>query len=231
MSDENQDGNFRSKMFSKADMFHLLSLFLMPVTSELAEGVRQGVVGKDVDAIFDDLGIDHGSVPSEGLLPLCGDGRSAEDVFIEMRRDRTKLFAHPERPLIPISEMRFVDVRANEKTPSISFLNEAALHAEQCYREAGLALSDEGSREPGDHIGIELEFLAYLHVCIGVASREGNEVEMRRWGDALTRFSPHIERWGLDFFAACEQCACGVVYPWLGRVGTAFLEKCFEETP
>lgn len=224
MNDKSRSKRDQLEHFSNADMFHLLSLFLMPITQDLAEGVRQGSVGEDVNAIFEELNIDFHGIPSDGLIPLIRVDRSADDIFSEMRRNRTKLFAHPVKSLIPISEMQFVDVETHVDTPSTPFLNEAALHAEQCYKEAGLVLSSKKSREPGDHMGIELEFLAFIHARIGAAIEKGSEDDVRRWTKSLMQFRPHLERWGLDFFAACEQCACGVVYPWLGRIGVAFLE-------
>lgn len=107
--------------------------------------------------------------------------------------------------------------------PSTLFLNEAALHAEQCYREAGLALSDATSREPGDHIAIELEFMAYLHEQLAAALEAGDDAAWERWEKLRTDFLPHLERWGVDFFEACERSSCSAVYSWLGKAGAAFL--------
>ena len=87
----------------------------------------------------------------------------------ELRRDYTALFTHPERPLVAICEMRFRDGRDRAETPSTPFLNEAALHAESCYRAAGLSLDGSRSREPGDHLAIELEFMAYLNARLAEA--------------------------------------------------------------
>ena len=210
------------------DFFRLMSMFYLNPTEELAQGILDKSIVEDFQAIFEDVGIDPRKVAAECLDGIYEQSNSVEDLRAKLRQDYTTLFTHPKEPLISLYEMRFRDLRDHRDLPSTPFLNEAALHAEQCYREAGLALSDANSREPGDHIAIELEFLAYLHTQLADALNEGDPAAQERWRKALADFKPHLQSWGLDFFAACAHSACGVVYPWLGEVGGAFLKEYFS---
>ncbi|MEG2533181.1 MAG: molecular chaperone TorD family protein [Gordonibacter sp.] len=207
-----------------ADFFQLTSLFCFNPTPDLAQGILDGSVADDMQAIFEDAGIDPRKAATERLDEACSGSGTAEDLHATLRQDYTALFTHPKEPLTSLYEMQFRDQRDHRDTPSTLFLNEAALHAEQCYRSAGLALSDAKSREPGDHMGIELEFMAYLHIQLAAALSEGDAAAQERWEKAISDFLPHLESWGVDFFAACTDSKQGVVYPWLGTAGRSFLE-------
>lgn len=208
-----------------ADFFQLMSMFCFNPTTELAQGVLDGSVTEDVRAIFADVGIDPHKAATERLDGVCNENYTDENLRSMLRQDYTALFTHPKEPLSSLYEMQFRDLRDHREAPSTLFLNEAALHAEQCFRAAGLALSDAKSREPGDHMGIELEFMAYLHTQLAAALSEGDAAAQERWEKAISDFLPHLESWGCDFFAGCENSKQGVVYPWLGTAGRAFLEE------
>ena len=141
-----------------------------------------------------------------------------------MRQAYTRLFTHPKKPLAPISEMRFVDMRDRAKIPSSVFLNEAALHAESCYRKAGFALTNETSRELGDHMGIELEFLGRSHTNLASALRERDEKSQAFWEEAIRSFDPHMHSWAVDFFESCERNAQDPFYSLIGRIGCMFMK-------
>ncbi len=209
---------------STADLFSLLSQLLLPPTHETAEGVLTGAVRKDVQDIFGELGLGKPESAAYAEANLLA-AETPEEALCELRRAYTRLFTHPQAPLVAITEMRFRDLRDGAEVPSTAFLNQAALHAEQCYRQAGLALSESGSREPSDHMAIELEFIAHAHVKLAASLASGNEDNARIWSDRIEEFRPHLTSWGADFFTACERSGCGAFYPWLGAVGRAFLEQ------
>ena len=214
-----------------ADFFRLMSMFYLNPSEELAQGIIDKSIVSDLCAIFEEVGLDPHQVSQEDLGEICAQNLSVNTLRTQLRQDYTTLFTHPKNPLISLYEMQFRDLRDKNDMPSTLFLNEAALHAEQCYREAGLTLSDAHSREPGDHIAIELEFMAYLHTQRATAYNEQDSAAQERWGQALVTFTPHITNWGLDFFAACEHSGCGTVYPWLGKIGGIFLAKYCADNP
>ena len=199
-----------SYLLGCADFFRLTSMFLLNPSEELAQGVLGGSVFEHEDQI-------------RRRNP------TAKEMQAELRQDYTELFTHPKRPLIAITEMRFRDERDHADIPSTPFLNEAALHAESCYRAAGLSLARDRSREPGDHLAIESAFMAYLHTRLIEALDQGNLDEYRQWEKALQEFEPHVTCWASDFFSACAESGCGAVYPWLGKVGVAFMERYLSD--
>ncbi|MEG2628838.1 MAG: molecular chaperone TorD family protein [Raoultibacter sp.] len=208
-----------------ADFFRLTALFFLNPTTELAQGLLDKSIAGDMLNIFEDAGIDPHKAAVERLDEIPGQNCTADNLRSKLRLDYTTLFTHPKKPLISPYEMQFRDLQEHRDIPSTLFLNKAALHAEQCYRESGLVLSDANSREPGDHIAIELEFMAYLYTQLATALHAGDCAAQDRWEKAISDFIPHLESWGIDFFTACENSKQGTVYPWVGTVGRAFLEE------
>ncbi len=208
-----------------ADFFHLLSMFYLNPTKELARGLLDKSIQHDVVAIFEDTGIDETKILFEPVMEQHLQSTNETALFQQMRRDYTTLFTHPKKPLISLYEMQFRDLRDKNNMPTTLFLNQAALHSEQCYRKAGLALSNETSREPGDHIAIEAEFMAYLYTQLAAALHENEGSSEKRWEMAIEEFKPHLIGWWFDFFDSCAQSNCGIVYPWLGRAGSVFLKN------
>lgn len=211
-----------SRIESTADFFSLLSLLSFLPTAEIAQGISSGALQADACALLDELGL---KTP-EALPPhpLFSHEASDEDILDEARRAYTRLFTHPRNPLVPITEMRFVDLRDQVKSPSSAFLNEAALHAEACYKKAGFVLAGEVSREPGDHMGIELEFLGRAHANLAAALVKNDADAQLFWENAIREFNSHIRAWAVDFFESCEKNAQDAFYSWYGRFGRAFVE-------
>lgn len=197
---------------SWADLFNLLAISLRLPTDELADGVECGAFEEDVHSLFEELHLSFAGVEDwEGVSKEeeCGFKN-------QLRCSYTELFTHPSHPQIAVTESRFRDAQEQAKNPTTPFLNDAALHAEQCYRKAGLALASDISREPADHMAMELEFLAFAHTqCAAALAREDAE-ELGVWENRLGEFRPHMNAWAIDFFAACNESACGKFYPWLG---------------
>ena len=228
-SSKNTTPSHQVYLLGCADLFRLLSLFYLNPTNEVAQGVFDGSIEHDMRTIFEDIGIDEAAVSLQAFEDQRKQSRNASELRDKLRQDYTALFTHPKQPLISIYEMQFRDKRDGKDMPTTLFLNEAALHAEKCYRDAGLALSNEHSREPADHIALELEFMAYLHTQLLCSISNEDSAAQQRWQHALNTFAPHLKSWGIDFFHACVESNCGIVYPCLGTLGTIFLEKYFSE--
>ena len=216
------------KTLAEADMCRLLSICLMPPTLELAQGIEDGSLEADTHAIFDDLRDTANPESSDSLPALHMPDQNSKIVFHEIRKDYTHLFTHPTKPLLSLYEMQFCDALNGAESASMPFLNEAALHAEQCYRKAGIALAANSSREPADHLAIELEFMSYLFMQIASSKQEGNEDYRLQYETALAEFMPHLKHWASDFFTACSQSNCGIFYPWLGKIGVSFFTRALQ---
>ena len=73
------------------------------------------------------------------------------------------------------------------------------------YREAGLDISEEESREPADHIGIELQFLGELRATEGENGAPVREHQR-------TFIEEHVGSWIEDLRDAVEEADAGPFY-------------------
>lgn len=203
-----------------ADMLGLLSCLMSYPTTDVAAGLTDSSIAQDVHQIAAELGMDPECADPGALRAY--EGGSPEDVLESIRISYTAMFTHPQEPLLAITEMRFRDIANKVDTPSTAFLNLAALHAEQCYRHAGFALSTAQSREPGDHMAAELEFASRLYTRLYVAIVHEDADEAAKQKELIGEFRPHLDAWAASFFDACAQHAEHPLYAWTGTVGREF---------
>lgn len=209
-----------------SDMYQLLSLFCRLPTEELVKGLSDGSLANDVLAILGELDVEAIQIKNikDRLVSIENNVQDKNDLLSELRQEYTRLFSHPKRPVIDIYETMFL-YRSHEDTqekPSL-FISPAALDAERCYKNAGLKMQ---GTEPGDHLSIEMEFMAYLHLEKAKALRDGNaECFARRQAEIQEFRELHLQRWAADFFETCTSLAQNDTYRLLGLVGSNSLKK------
>ena len=127
-------------------------------------------------------------------LTECADTclhQDAEEVYHRINQEYNRLFTNPRRELIPIYESLLV--HKGEKTSM--FINATCMHAEQTYRHTGFAF-EEKNKVPGDHVAIELRYLAYLFASYLNAVQAANETSCKAVEAAVEDFcSQHVQRW------------------------------------
>ena len=132
-------------------------------------------------------------------LAACADTclrQDTEDIYHRINREYNRLFTNPRRELIPIYESLLV--HRDEKKASM-FINATCMHAEQTYRHNGFPF-EEKNKIPGDHIAIELRYLAYLFASYLNAVQADNKASCKAVEAALEDFCrQHVQRW-LDLF-------------------------------
>lgn len=203
-----------------ADMLSLLSCLLSYPTEDIARGLSDASIAQDVRQIGLELGIDP---DCSSFPPLDAYAKSdPEEILDTIRISYTAMFTHPLEPLVAITEMRFRDIENEAEMPSTAFLNLAALHAEQCYRHAGFALSSVRSREPGDHMAAELEYASKLYTRLYSAITRNDADEIREQQNLICEFRPHLDAWALSFFDACAQHEEHPLYAWAGVIGKEY---------
>lgn len=95
---------------------------------------------------------------------------------------------------------------------------------------AGVATVDL-RREPVDSVFHELEFLAYLHACIGEALRVGNGDAEREWRDRLCSFAnDHALKWLPAFMQKVAVFSHLEEYRAFARLGARYLGELATET-
>lgn len=135
--------------------------------------------------------LDWASVPLEGCQRIDAFlkdsvGKRANDVVLELGRDRSALVRHMgPRAIEPPYESMYTDAAANV---SIGDLN-------RFYADAGYAVSSD-THDTSDQIGVEFAFLALLGRKELEALTAGDEAIARVCRDTRTDFErQHIGRW------------------------------------
>lgn len=133
-------------------------------------------------------------------------GAGAWDDISLLRREYTRLFSAPTGPVVPLWETAFLDLQG-EFGPQL-VRTATADDARRFYRACGWDLA---RNEAADHMGIELEFAAYVLADIGRETRR-SDVE-----DRFAQFwDRHLSRWMTPFF---EQVAHEARHRFYGEVG------------
>jgi TorA maturation chaperone TorD len=209
-----------------SDMFKLLSMFLHLPTEEIAVGILDGSLADDVLEIFIELGVYDsriGKINSK-LKALQGKASDTSECLTAMRQEYTRLFTHPQKPVIDIYETYFLfqPEDGGQDKPSL-FISPAALDAEQRYKQADLVKSKEFN-EPGDHMTIELEFMAYLYCQLVKALQEDNQEAITLRNEQIEEFKElHLQKWAMDFFNLVVSKSQREVYQTIGLIGSTFL--------
>ncbi|MDR1183622.1 MAG: molecular chaperone TorD family protein [Coriobacteriales bacterium] len=209
---------------ARADTFQMLALFLHLPTLELAQGIIDGTLPKDILQLAEETGVDaeQRSQLADCFAAKETDGSDAESLMHTIRTDYTRMFAHPEHPTVSIYESQFLFRQSNSdgEKPRL-FTSPAALDAERCYRKAGLKTAGEAN-EPGDHFGTQLEFAAFLlRKTIALIGGDADKIHANI--ELFNEFSDlHLHRWISAFFSAVRENAKTVSYRAVGFFGAVF---------
>lgn len=213
-----------------ADGYRLLAMLLQFPTDEVVSGLSDGSIALDIEAIAEEAGMEVSTRTAlvERFTRMTSDPVSSKELFDDIRRERTRLFDHPDHPVIRLYEGVFLDEERKRagraSTGARLFINPAALDAERCYRQAGIKRSSD-INIPADCITTELEFLAHLHRARAEALADGDERRACEARGQLEEFGRiHMAKWFLRFFERCEQESRHALYNAVGTLGTALLD-------
>ena len=132
--------------------------------------------------------------------------------FDTLLHDYTRLFIGPDKVLAPPWESVFVQ-------EGRLVFTETTLEVRQWYRRFGLELENL-HKEPDDHIGLELAFIANLATQAGQALEAGQEAEYQRLMQAQADFyQAHLGRWAVPYFDQLFEYARTDYFRGLGRLG------------
>lgn len=182
-----------------SDLLLLLSIGFTNPDSTLAAGLTDGSYFNDLHSCLDGVTIRDLS-PSSALeaLSVCSAAclnQDTEEVRHRINREYSRLFTNPRQELIPIYESLLV-----HRGEAVSmFVNATCMHAEQTYRHNDFPF-EEKNKVPGDHIAIELRYLAYLFAAYLNAVQASNSASRQAVETALEDFcSSHVKRWIASF--------------------------------
>lgn len=186
-----------------ADACRILSTCVHLPTPVLAESIIDGSLSASVRALLPWLAHDTASRERiEARLAAC-EKSDASSLLPALRRDYTRLFAHPTAPLVPICESQFKRGQRGEERPLL-VVNRLALKLDDEYRAAGYERT-HGGVVPPDHLGTELACLALL---------------LDDDPDSASSFiERHLGTWAPQVFAIVEQRAETPMYALVGSLG------------
>lgn len=207
-----------------SDLLLLTSIGLTNPDRELAAGLTKGTFLSDLLACIEDVAAGLRTTDSDSAatcsgcccgdagcsagcgdtslsadpvldaLTICADAclhQDTEDIYHRINREYNRLFTSPRRELIPIYESLLV--HKGEKTSM--FINATCMHAEQTYRHNNFVF-EEKNKVPGDHVAIELRYLAYLFAAYLNAIHADNNTSCKAVEAAVEDFcGAHVQRW------------------------------------
>jgi TorA maturation chaperone TorD len=142
----------------------------------------------------------------------------SDEAFDAIRSDYTRLFIGPARPLAPPWESVSLSISG------LTF-QEETLEVRRWYARHGLQF-EKLHKEPDDHIGIELAFIAHL---AGLAVRAVENADEIAFDQALTAhtgfLNEHLLRWGPEWSRVMIDSARTEFYQGIGRLTQATLAE------
>ena len=190
-------------MISLADAYQLLAIAFRYPDETIAQGVEDGSFAADLCACLDELGLGEAAAGVKAAF----DASQQENLLHAMRAEYTGLFLVPKKEKVFIYESRFLYPKDADLKQYSMFVSPCALHAEQCYKQAGVRVRKDLS-EPSDHAATELEFVSFLCRSAAQAAASGEDAGV--WLERAKAFhATHIARW-FDAFCAQIEAASDV---------------------
>lgn len=215
------------EVFATSDLYQFLSLGLRLPTKEWTTAWKDGRLAEDVLNVLGELDF---MAEDNALVQVIQEGmksrESADDLYTAMKREYTRLFCHPQKPMIDIYETLFLyqPEGGNENKP-VLFISQEALDVKRCYNKAGLVM-DKKVNEPADHMATEMEFMMYLYRRLGIALQNNDQQETAKRKAEIKEFKViHLRKWARAFFRNCIELSERGEYQILGKIGTLFMEK------
>ncbi|MFO8074778.1 MAG: TorD/DmsD family molecular chaperone [Actinomycetota bacterium] len=167
-------------------------------------------------ALLADWPLPPSEVTSRGLELLAASAERGEDARV-IKRDHARLFVGPDTLLAPPYES------VHRSTDGLVFEKET-MQVRAFYARFDLAAPRAG-RDPDDHIGLELAFVAALATRALDALEAGDEAERARILDALREFlDDHLLVWGPDLMVMIGESADTAFYQGVSALGFGTLE-------
>ena len=192
-------------MISLADAYQLLAISLRYPTEELAQGIADGTFAADLADCMSELELEDDAKAAQAAFA------AAQDVQLSaMRTEYTGLFLVPKKEKVFIYESRFLYPKDANPKDYMMFVSPCALHAEQCYKDAGVRVRKD-LNEPSDHAATEMEFMSHLYRCAAQAVSDAKDE--RIWLMRAKAFhKAHIAKWMADFCTQLEETTQLPVY-------------------
>jgi TorA maturation chaperone TorD len=144
---------------NKAALYEILALAFLLTQRELAEALASGGYAEALGEIATANGLNVAATTQAFEELVSYQDHDADELFHKLRCEHTYLYVGaPEPAVSPYAGVWFAKEQGVEP---LLFVNKESMAVERFYRACGVG-QPEGTNEPLDHIGSELEFLQYL---------------------------------------------------------------------
>ena len=205
-----------------SDIIQLLSVSLTNPTRALVSALRDGSYFSDLSDCLAGLAsaLDSSSLEQAHMqIAACRERFAREDcdaLYHQINQEFTRLFVSPRRELMPLYESLIVH-RDDKKTSM--FINPSCMHAEQEYRKHGFPFPEK-SKTPGDHVAIELRYIAFLLSALISAQISEDASAQQNARTSLDEFTgAHILRWYASFMDELARTTAHPFYLLIAQVG------------
>ena len=205
-----------------ADLLELLSISLTNPTRELAGALVDGSYFSDLLDCADGVSSQLCKTSLDALrkdIVSCAQSFSEQDteaLYHAINQEFTRLFISPRHEQMPLYESLIVH-RGDKKTSM--FINPTCMHCEQEYAKHGFPFPEK-SKTPGDHVAIELRYMAYLisrRISVLTAQNETG----RKAVDLLIQnfTNAHLKRWLHPFMDELAHVSAHPFYQMIANAG------------
>lgn len=191
---------------SRSNVYHLLSmLYIKEVSPELLSVLKS----KEVIDSFIDIGCDFSrifeDIPQDKLID-------------ELAGEYAALFIVPGG-IPPYESVRLKGLLCQEPEWEVR----------EFYKRCGLIVKED-TKIFSDHLGMELEFMAYLADKEADAWKNNGEKTAGQWSSMQKEFfTSHLDKWVFSFLKDMDKCAFHHFYKEVAKLTRGFLETEKEE--
>jgi TorA maturation chaperone TorD len=144
---------------TKAAFFEALALGFLYPKPMLADAIITGEYAEAMDETTEILNLSGEETLSAIINLAVYKSQDPRQLLHQLRREYTRLFIGSPTPMVsPYAGIWFAK---QQNTEPLLFVNPESMAVERFYRSCGMG-QPQGTNEPLDHIGTELEFLQYL---------------------------------------------------------------------
>lgn len=206
MSGEAINEDMMAAAKSRSNVYHLLSmLYIKEVSPELLSVLKS----KEVIDSFIDIGCDFSlifeDIPHDKLID-------------ELAGEYAALFIVPGG-IPPYESVRLKGLLCQEPEWEVR----------EFYKRCGLIVKED-TKIFSDHLGMELEFMAYLADKEADAWENNGEKTAGQWSSMQKEFfTSHLDKWVFSFLKDMDKCAFHPFYKEVAKLARGFLETEKEE--
>lgn len=206
---------------NKAALYEILALAFLYPREDIASALVKGEYAEALEEIARANGLDE-AVVLDAVADLVDFKGKHPDAFLhELRAEYTRLFIGVLEPVVsPFAGVWYAEEIGAEP---LLFVSKESMAVERFMRSCGVGQA-EGTNEPLDHVGTELEFLQYLCLLRAGAVQPPDDVTIPE--EAYEEFyAAHFSAWSKKFAQRTIENSRSPFFKAMGRVLAALPQQ------